>query len=1003
MSTPKLISPLLDNFMMGDPISDKDGIRCCPAMHQQTQEKYLVKIISVPASQTKLEALLLTGAYPDAASASEYFKLQADDIAAEVLVLKELAHSSGFEGFEACQIVPMDDATGYDVYLLYPYRKTLEKHCQNEAITHLEATNMALDICAALATCRNQGYIFLNVKPENIYLSAEKNYRIGDLGLLKLSSLKYASIPERYFSAYTAPELTDAFSEPNETVDTYALGMILYEIYNGSLPFNGDRATAEEFPAPQYADDELAQIILKACAADPADRWQTPAQMGQALVAYIQRNGISDAPIVVLPPEPEEIPEELPEDVEAVADEMPAEVAHDSEEEPSAEDNSSEEPVSEPENIAEEEVAAPDDTTVDTDIEEEAETSVITEEIPADDEADEQDNDSVAQIIEAIDVAIAEEEIEVPEDQIALSDEEPDAEDESAEDEDDYENLSFMDPESDETLDAEEDIDTVLSQVEALISDDSDAEENEEAEEAPIAATEDDAQEQIQRPVIKRSKKWIGLVIAAVLLIGLLVGGYFFYTMYYLQPVNDLIVTSNKDSVLIHVSSPLDSSELSIVLTDANNEKITIPLIDGNATINGLQPAMTYTVTVEATSFHKLTGKTTATFNTQKQTEIMNLTVVTGNAAGTAELTFQVNGPDSESWTAVFESENEQLVSIPFTGHSVTFEGLTVGTSYNVSIVPTEELFLTGTTTATYIASDLIVAKDLAITEFAGNKLTATWSVAEGSSVESWSVLCSNKSGFSKVINVTTTEATFEDIDINSDYTIQVTAANQSVSAQATIAAGAPTVQGLNASATAGTIQVSWSSPEGRWKVRYELIGSELVNEIDCTGNSVTIRAVVPGETYKITLITADGIQAAHPITTVTVPEAVDFTGYTVSRVNMQFSMCKTPAKANWTRTDLQSSDYTTTFVSGQKASFLIRLNKTYNTSPDTITSLFVIRDSEGKVVHTCSSASSWTNMWYKGYCELDIPSLPQAAGNYSITVYFNGNFAYNGSFTVNS
>ena len=173
MSTPKLISPLLDNFMMGDPISDKDGIRCCPAMHQQTQEKYLVKIISVPASQTKLEALLLTGAYPDAASASEYFKQQADDIAAEVQVLKELAHSSGFEGFEACQIVPMDDATGYDVYLLYPYRKTLEKHCQNEAITHLEATNMALDICAALATCRNQGYIFLNVKPENIYLSAE--------------------------------------------------------------------------------------------------------------------------------------------------------------------------------------------------------------------------------------------------------------------------------------------------------------------------------------------------------------------------------------------------------------------------------------------------------------------------------------------------------------------------------------------------------------------------------------------------------------------------------------------------------------------------------------------------------------------------------------------------------------------------------------------------------------------------------------------------------------
>ena len=42
MSEPKLISPMLDNFAMGDPISDRDGVRCCPAMENGSDEKYIV-------------------------------------------------------------------------------------------------------------------------------------------------------------------------------------------------------------------------------------------------------------------------------------------------------------------------------------------------------------------------------------------------------------------------------------------------------------------------------------------------------------------------------------------------------------------------------------------------------------------------------------------------------------------------------------------------------------------------------------------------------------------------------------------------------------------------------------------------------------------------------------------------------------------------------------------------------------------------------------------------
>ena len=59
MSEQKLVSPLLDGFVMGDPMSNHDGVCCCPAMRENSEEKYIVKIVSVPASQ-RLTVCLVT-------------------------------------------------------------------------------------------------------------------------------------------------------------------------------------------------------------------------------------------------------------------------------------------------------------------------------------------------------------------------------------------------------------------------------------------------------------------------------------------------------------------------------------------------------------------------------------------------------------------------------------------------------------------------------------------------------------------------------------------------------------------------------------------------------------------------------------------------------------------------------------------------------------------------------------------------------------------------------
>ena len=330
MAELKLISPLLSNMEVVECLSVRGAAAVYVVKSTKSGQTYILKHISVPESQKQVDALMFTGAAATKEDAQKYYEQVVSDYQTELSTLETLSSSPNLDCFRSYQIAPKEDGVGYDMYLLAEHRKTLVDYLNDNAMTRLCAVNLAMDLCSALLDLRQAGLIHRDVKPSNIYLSAQGHFLLGDLGIAKIEELKYCSIPENMLSSYSAPELFSLLGSIEPTTDIYSVGLILYRIFNGNhAPFEDEntsakaadrrRITGEALPVPMYADYEISEIILKACAFKPEDRYQTPQELKDALVEYMKRNQVDDT--LIVPPiagEHEPVDPNLEEEIEPV-------------------------------------------------------------------------------------------------------------------------------------------------------------------------------------------------------------------------------------------------------------------------------------------------------------------------------------------------------------------------------------------------------------------------------------------------------------------------------------------------------------------------------------------------------------------------------------------------------------------------------------------------------------------------------------------------------------
>ena len=206
-------------------------------------------------------------------------------------------------------IVPIHDAgeQGGDLYLVFEYVEggTLQDVLRaGGGMAPARAANLMRQVVDALAQAHAQGIIHRDLKPSNILLDGSGMPRVMDFGIATRRANAGAEAAGVFGTpAYMAPEYVSGRTV-SEKMDVFAAGLVLLEMLTGERVFKGggaeavmQRIVSEDvgLPASAGIDDRLGDIVLRACARDPAQRFSSAAEMRQALDLYLDSGSAETA------------------------------------------------------------------------------------------------------------------------------------------------------------------------------------------------------------------------------------------------------------------------------------------------------------------------------------------------------------------------------------------------------------------------------------------------------------------------------------------------------------------------------------------------------------------------------------------------------------------------------------------------------------------------------------------------------------------------------------
>lgn len=156
-------------------------------------------------------------------------------------------------------------------------------------LTVKEATSIAIQVSMGLEAAHNRNIVHRDIKPQNIIISTDGKVKVTDFGIARVASSNTISTNAMGSVHYSSPEqVRGGYSDFKS--DIYSLGITMYEMVTGRVPFDGDTTVAiaikhlqdEMVPPSQYVAElphSLEEIILKCTQKSPDRRYSTLAEL----------------------------------------------------------------------------------------------------------------------------------------------------------------------------------------------------------------------------------------------------------------------------------------------------------------------------------------------------------------------------------------------------------------------------------------------------------------------------------------------------------------------------------------------------------------------------------------------------------------------------------------------------------------------------------------------------------------------------------------------------